>query len=74
MQYRSPVGGGPSKKRWPRCAPQFLHATSVRSILWEVSWFSTKALLLWGAVKLGQPDPESYLSLDLKRGDLHLAQ
>ena len=30
MQYRWPVGRGPSLKTWPRCAPQRLHSTAVR--------------------------------------------
>ena len=29
MQYRSPVDGGPSLNRWPRCASHTLHTTSV---------------------------------------------
>jgi hypothetical protein len=34
MQYRSPVGFGPSGKTCPRCAPQDLHVTSVRVMPW----------------------------------------
>ena len=30
MQYRNPVGAGPSRKTWPRCASQAAHTTSVR--------------------------------------------
>src|SRR5690606_17164000 len=37
MQYRSPVGGGPSGKTWPRCESQTLHSTSVRTMPWLVS-------------------------------------
>lgn len=29
MQYRFPVGLGPSSKRWPRCLPQWWQVTSV---------------------------------------------
>ena len=32
MQYRTPVGCGPSGKTWPRWPPQLAHSTSVRSI------------------------------------------
>ena len=32
MQYRSPVGGGPSLKTWPRCDPQRRQVTSVRTM------------------------------------------
>jgi hypothetical protein len=32
MQYRSPVGLGPSGNTWPRWAPQLLQTTSVRRI------------------------------------------
>src|SRR5262249_43012445 len=32
MQYRKPVGCGPSSKTWPRCEPQRRHLTSVRVI------------------------------------------
>lgn len=31
IQYRNPVGFGPSLKRWPKCALQFAHETSVRA-------------------------------------------
>ena len=31
MQYRNPVGGGPSLKTWPRWPSQRAHATAVRS-------------------------------------------
>ncbi len=30
MQYRKPVGGGPSSKTWPRWASQRAHSTSTR--------------------------------------------
>src|SRR5262249_30275244 len=32
MQYRSPVGAGPSSNTWPRWAPHLRQVTSVRSI------------------------------------------
>jgi hypothetical protein len=31
MQYRNPVGSGPSSNTWPRCASHRAHFTSVRS-------------------------------------------
>ena len=34
MQYRNPVGAGPSGNTCPRWLPQLLHITSVRSIPW----------------------------------------
>ena len=32
MQYRRPVGAGPSSKTWPRCPLQTAHCTSTRRI------------------------------------------
>ena len=32
MQKRRPVGRGPSRKTWPRCALQSRHMTSVRTM------------------------------------------
>ena len=32
MQYRLPLGVGPSLKRWPKCAPHLVHTASVRCI------------------------------------------
>src|SRR5690554_6482398 len=32
MQYRRPVGAGPSGKTWPRWPPQLAHLTSVRTM------------------------------------------
>ena len=60
MQYRSPVGGGPSLKTWPRWEPQRRQVTSVRIMKWVRS--SCSAIVLpftpsIGAVKLGQPQP-----------------
>lgn len=37
MQWRWPVGGGPSSKMWPRCAPQPLQTSSLRTMPSEVS-------------------------------------
>lgn len=41
MQYRWPVGRGPSGKTWPRCPPHVAQRTSVLTIPWEVSSFSS---------------------------------
>jgi hypothetical protein len=37
MQYRNPVGGGPSLNTWPRCDLQRPHSTSVRFMPYELS-------------------------------------
>src|SRR5450631_4321288 len=64
MQYRSPVGRGPSGKTCPRCPPQREQVTSTLRIpnvlsSWE-STFSSAA----GWKKLGQPQPESNFESD----------
>ena len=59
MQYRWPVGPGPSSKTWPRCPPQLAHSTSVRSMKRLRSRSVATASSSIGAVKLGQPVPES---------------
>ena len=43
MQYRRPVGGGPSLKTCPRWAPQRRQVTSVRTIPNDRSWCSAIA-------------------------------
>ena len=61
MQYRFPVGGGPSSKTWPRCAPQRAQTTSSRCM---PKLSSTSILTLRGEIgskKLGQPVPDSNL-------------
>ncbi len=67
MQYRSPVGLGPSSKTWPRWEPQFAHATSVRRMNRVRSSISRRLPVPIGAEKLGQPVPESNLALEAKR-------
>ena len=37
MQYRWPVGPGPSSNTWPRWPPQARQTTSVRTIPWLLS-------------------------------------
>jgi hypothetical protein len=67
MQYRSPVGGGPSPKTWPRCASQRRQATSVLVIPPEASSFSSTLSSETGDQKLGHPVPESNSAPELKR-------
>src|SRR5947209_9588061 len=59
MQYRCPVGGGPSSNTCPRCPPQRRQWTSVRvmrkALSVEVPTASGR-----GCQKLGQPVPLSY--------------
>lgn len=59
MQYRCPIGAGPSLNKCPRCEPQFLQVTSVLVNPSESSGISSICSLLTGLSKLGQPDPES---------------
>ena len=73
MQYRSPVGGGPSLKTWPRCPPQRLQCTSVRVTKNDRSWDVPMALSS-GCQKLGQPVPLSYLVSEENSGRSHPAQ
>jgi hypothetical protein len=65
MQYRKPVGAGPSSNRWPRCESPCFERTSVRSMRSERSDFCTMFDSSSGLVKLGQPVPESNLSWEL---------
>ena len=62
MQYRWPVGWGPSSKTCPKCEPHDVHVTSIRCMKrLESSWSSTASDEA-GSQKLGQPVPESYVS------------
>jgi len=60
MQYRSPVGAGPSSNTWPRCAPHCAHTVSVRTMPWLRSTISVMAPGM-ASEKLGQPQPASNL-------------
>ncbi len=60
MQYRSPVGPGPSGKTWPRWAPHCAHTVSVRIMPWLVSRISRIAPGT-ASEKLGQPQWASNL-------------
>src|SRR6185437_8827327 len=59
MQYRSPVGFGPSGKTWPRCAPQRAQVASIRLIPWLISSCVSIAAESTGSQKLGHPEPDS---------------
>ena len=61
MQYRSPVGAGPSSKTCPRCASHRRHDTAVRTIAKLPSTVLTTFSSAIGCQKLGQPVPESNL-------------
>jgi len=56
----------PSSKTCPKCAPQFLHITSVRLVPWL--WSSRNSIFskFAGSLKLGQPVPESNLASEEK--------
>src|SRR5690606_8466623 len=60
MQYRRPVGAGPSSNTWPRCAPHWLHTVSVRTMPWLLSRVSVMAPGM-AFQKLGRPQPASNL-------------
>ena len=62
MQYRRPVGFGPSSKTWPRWAPSTVQWTSSRTMSKLVSRVTSTKPGSIGLVKLGQPVPLSNLS------------
>src|ERR1051325_2307629 len=62
MQYRKPVGAGPSSKTWPRCASHSLHRTSMRRMKRLRSLRSSMGAPSAGFQKLGHPVPESNLA------------
>ena len=66
MQYRFPVGPGPSSNTWPRWPPQAAQMTSVRIIPWLVSVSVTTLSSAAGSTKLGQPVPESNFASERK--------
>jgi hypothetical protein len=71
MQYRIPVGGGPSSKTCPKCEPHRAQCTSVRRTNQLVSLCVPTFSGLAGAQKLGQPVPESNFVSDPKRSWPH---
>lgn len=68
MQYRRPVGAGPSLKTWPRWALHLLQTTSVLTIPMLMSVLYCMASLFAGCQKLGHPVPELNFESDSKRG------
>src|SRR5579884_1116987 len=68
MQYRNPVGGGPSLNTWPWWPSHRAQWTSVRG---TNSLKSVLVPMTWGAIgcqKLGQPVPLSNLCSDENNG------
>ena len=68
MQYRWPVGRGPSGNTWPRWAPQLRQRASVRTMPWLVSVSSSTASESRAWKKLGQPVPDSNFVSDENSG------
>ena len=71
MQYRSPVGGGPSSNTCPKWAPHRRHVTSVRRMNIDVSTCSAIVVPFRpsiGALKLGHPQPLSNFSPERNNG------
>ena len=68
MQYLRPVGSGPSLNTWPRWESAFLLLISVLLANRLLSSLSTMLSGSNGLVKLGQPVPESNLSMEIKSG------
>jgi hypothetical protein len=67
MQYRNPLGAGPSGKTWPRCASQVLQIVSTRIRKEGPSKRYAIALTFAGWVNDGHPVPDSNLSEASKR-------
>ena len=65
MQYLFSVGGGPSSKTCPRWESPFLLRTSVRKNFFGLRF--RRYFLAQRLVKLGQPVPESNLSMEQER-------
>ena len=86
IQYRFPVGLGPSSKIWPKWDPQFLQLTSVRinsgflminkrlPPIPEASALKVTLALSMTSKNEGHPEPESYFVLDRNRLSLHTLQ
>ena len=69
MQYLSPpLSLGPSSNTCPKCESDIAVLTSVRTMPCDRSDFSAIRLASIGFVKLGQPQPASNLSYELKSG------
>ena len=73
MQYRSPVGCGPSVNTCPRCPSHNRQLTAVRTTIRLPSGDSTTFSGAIGSQKLGHPVPESNFALDEKSASPHPA-
>lgn len=67
MQYRSPVGLGPSLKTCPRWASHKAQETAVRVSNDPLSRVSLTLVAAIGFQKLGHPVPESYFVRESNR-------
>src|SRR2546428_13487714 len=74
MQYRRPVGLGPSSNTCPKWAPQLAHSTSVRRMNKLRSAFSSLLSFRTGAQKLGQHVPEAYFVSEANRSRAQTTQ
>ncbi len=74
IQYRSPVGFGPSSNTCPRCASHSVHETAVRSMPRLPSEISRTFSFAIGSQKLGQPVPESNFVAELNSALLQQMQ
>lgn len=74
MQYRTPVGLGPSSNMWPRCELHFAHWTSVLFIPWESSGMYLILDLSMQSKNAGHPQPDSYLTEDGNKSSLQIRQ
>src|SRR5258707_14388048 len=73
MQYRSPVGLGPSGNTCPKCPPQRAQCTSVRAMPRGRSVVVPTALAK-GAKKIGQPGALTNFVDDSNSGKAHARQ
>jgi hypothetical protein len=64
MQYRKPVGRGPSSKTWPKFASHRRQEMASRCIPKLESELLTTFLEEIGCQKLGQPVPDSNLAFE----------
>src|SRR5580704_8179952 len=73
MQYRSPLGFGPSGNTWPKCPPQRAQCTSVRAMP-KLRSVVVPTAVGSGAKKLGHPVPLSNFVDDSNSGEPQAAQ
>jgi hypothetical protein len=74
IQYRNPLGSGPSGNTWPKWASQVLQRTSTRTIPNDESFLYLMALSFMGWVKLGHPVPDSNFIVESNSGALQHTQ